>query len=284
MSLSGFFTDADLLDFVKGEGVTFCQHDVQKDSTSAGSQIQPSSIDLRAEVFYTPGSIDAVTEVTLGPGSAVVYHTKEELNLPADVAGFVFTPTHLSMKGFFSPSIGHIDPGFKGRLRQVGIHMGQHELTLEAGTKVATVVLYKLHTACTSDYMMRNGPPGGKPEQQSRSIATRFANDFGNFRAQARDVAKDEGQALQLEVKNSLGSLRSEVNKKMDDVQGSLWLPLLVALIFLPLMQIFLSHYSGVNDLRQQVVELRAELNALSPKGPHPTTPASENSGTEKSN
>jgi deoxycytidine triphosphate deaminase len=292
----GFLTDAELNKGVSQGWIESCRSDVTFSWEGAVSQIQPSSIDLYPEGFFTPDSSnkDELKSVDLPAGGAVVYYTKEKLALPPDVMGFVFTPTHLSMKAFFSPSIGHIDPGFKGALKLVGINMGRNPLHLDADTKVATVVLCKLHAKSTRDYTGRNGAPDKNAAvEKAREIASRFATDFGNFREQAKNVAQSESRALQTEVETKLAGLRgnvdtklagalssvdtkltgtlssvdtkvetkaSELQKSLSDVQKSWWLPLVLALVLIPAVQILSNYLTGIDDLKQRLAKLEGAV------------------------
>jgi deoxycytidine triphosphate deaminase len=275
---TGFLTDVDLREAVNKGWITSCHADARSSWQGADSQIQPSSIDLYAEGFFTPESPDqAKTSLSLPAGGAVVYYTKEKLNLPRDVMGFVFTPTQWSMVGFFSPSIGHIDPGFKGALRQVGINMGQKELHLHSDMKVATVLLYKLHSPSDKDHTDRNGRATlDAAVNKAREIAPRFASDFGNFREQAKEVAMKEVEKSRREseekVDAKLTTAQAAVDTKLSDVQKTWWLPLAAALVLIPIVQIISSQLVGLDDLKQRLAKLEGAVNAKTspPVGPVP--------------
>ena len=291
----GFLTDADLVEAVRRDWITSCQADADAAWNGAQSQIQSSSIDLHAEGFFTPDSLgvgEATRDVTLKAGEAVVYYTKERLKLPPDVMGFVFAPTQLSLKGFFSPSIGHIDPGFEGPLRQVGINMGRGELQLDTTIKVATVVLFKLHSECAADHRMRNGDFNENDAiKRTREIAPRFASDFGDFRRQAKEVseevAKEESGSTKASVDAKLATAQSanetkvgaavanfdaklsNMDAKLTNAQNSVWKPIVAALIIVPLMtfgiQAVAECITGLSALKERVTSL--ETTAKSTAG-----------------
>lgn len=248
---AGIFTDTDLREAIQSKWLKNCDRDALSNWQGSSSQIQPCSVDLYPRDFHTHDGKRAEkhTSLALVAGGAVLIRTREELDLPDNIAGFVFTPTHLSLRGFFSPSIGHIDPGYKGPLTLVGINMGKDLLTLHDSMKVATIVLYKLNRSCSRDYSARKAAAQRDPQETIK----KFAADFGNFRATARAEAGDVAR-------------------------GQLLIPLVVGAFLVVALQLVSSFIMGIDQLKEDVARLDGRISAItSQEHPHPTpspTPA----------
>lgn len=185
----GFLPDSDLRYCVQQKWITNCDLDAESDWTSSHSQIQASSIDLFPAAFLQHGSQDRLDAVSLPPGAAVLIETREVFDLPEDVMGLVFTPTSWSLQGFFSTSVGHIDPGYNKSLTIVGINMGGKTLELDCSKKIAQVLLYRLHKRSEAPYCARRSRQ--HLPRRTTNIINNFAVDFGDFRNQAKAAAQE---------------------------------------------------------------------------------------------
>src|SRR5260370_200105 len=95
---------------------------------SAGKpDVQPASYDLTAgravctdsksgetkELVYNPALVEN-PYVVLQPGQMMSIVTHEEILMPKDLCGTVFSKNRLALNGIFAFNAGHVDPGFEG--------------------------------------------------------------------------------------------------------------------------------------------------------------------------
>lgn len=121
--------------------------------------IQPASYDLTAgravwkdvdsgkpkEEHYDPNkSFDKQPTVCLEPGQMLSIVTHEEILMPRDLCGMVYSKNGLAMKGIFAFNAGHVDPGYRGPIviRLINLRANQYTITL--GQPIFTLVFEKL--------------------------------------------------------------------------------------------------------------------------------------------
>jgi deoxycytidine triphosphate deaminase len=80
--------------------------------------------------------------VTLLPGQMVFVITHEELSLPPDVCGTVYSRNRLQKQNILALNAGHVDPGYRGPIIIRLINLGQTEWPLTLGDAVFTVVFH----------------------------------------------------------------------------------------------------------------------------------------------
>ena len=73
--------------------------------------------------------------------------TKEELALPADVCGTVYSKNSVALRGIFAFNAGHVDPGYKGPIIIRLLSLRRTKLTLTMGQPVFLIVFEKLDHA-----------------------------------------------------------------------------------------------------------------------------------------
>lgn len=128
------------------------------------SSVQPASLDLHVGHIYNPqaqpdesGGLNRPRSgYSLKPGETVVVTTAETLALGADIAGFGFPPSHVSFQGILMTNPGHIDPGYRGRLRFAVINMGSGQYSIRTGDVIMTVLFERLSAAARRDYAARH--------------------------------------------------------------------------------------------------------------------------------
>jgi deoxycytidine triphosphate deaminase len=113
--------------------------------------LEPSSIDLRASLVIHTGDKgetlqhDLTSEpFKLGPGKIVTLVSREDLNLPKNVAGVMFAPNRVAECGIVAFNVGHIDPGYQGPVNLRVVNLGGMEYTIDPGMEFATVLLFPL--------------------------------------------------------------------------------------------------------------------------------------------
>jgi len=114
--------------------------------------------------------------------------TKEELDLPRDLAAIGFPPSsEVSFRGLLMTNPGHVDPGYKGRMKFTVINMGRESFHLKSGDIIVTLLFFRLDQPPKKSYPERNPTiKGGVAEEQ----LSRLAKDFLNFESRAEDIVK----------------------------------------------------------------------------------------------
>lgn len=120
-------------------------------------EVQPASYDLTAgravwtdphsgdtkELLYTPGAIEK-PYVTLQPGQMMSIITIEEIAMPKDLCGTVFSKNRLALNGIFAFNAGHVDPGFEGPIVIRLINLRRDRYTVTLGERIFTIVFQSL--------------------------------------------------------------------------------------------------------------------------------------------
>ena len=161
------------------------------------SPIQAASIDLHVGHIYVPGTPSdslggegrgALSHV-LKPGHSVVVSTYEHIRLPASIGGIVFPPSKLSSGGILVANIGHIDPGFEGRLRFTIINMGGSDYALARGTvAVGTLLLFRLTSESRAPWSTRYGSAvKGEP---GKAEIDALAKDFADIESRMTRISR----------------------------------------------------------------------------------------------
>jgi len=124
-------------------------------TASGDADVQAASYDLRAGIALWKDktshdltllsydtSVPQQPVVTLHPGQMVFVITYEELNLPPDVCGTVYSRNRLQKQNILALNAGHVDPGYRGPIIIRLINLGQTEWPLTLGDAVFTVVFH----------------------------------------------------------------------------------------------------------------------------------------------
>lgn len=156
-----FLGDEELAKLLKGPDALI-ENVGSKDHHSKDDPIQPCSVDLTIKDIYKPapksyiraGEDEKVLQRKLvklrertwrlAPGSSVKVSTEQEFRLDNRHGALLMAPARLTRCGVLIPDVGHIDPGFHGRLTLTLINAGREEYTLVTGDVVATVLLFRL--------------------------------------------------------------------------------------------------------------------------------------------
>jgi len=159
--------------------------------------IEAASYDLRAgivvwkdrttqklETLYFKEGEEHPPSLTLAPGQMVFVITHEELELPSEVSGTVYSRNRLQKENILALNAGHVDPGYHGPIIIRLINLGAQGWPLELGDPVFTVVF---HTV-TPPKDAR--PPDRRTKETTLDTARRAAsNGFSN---PFHDLYKDE--------------------------------------------------------------------------------------------
>jgi dCTP deaminase len=161
-----------------------------KDWTDARSPVQPSSIDLHIGKISVPGhrSTHAPTEIFHGrhplpSGQTAVVTTLETLHMLPDLAAIGFPPSHVSVQGILMTNPGHVDPGYKGPMHLTLINMGREPFELRIGDPIVTVLFFRLDSAVSADYTVRNPGTLADPD------VNKLSRDFVDVENRAKKIA-----------------------------------------------------------------------------------------------
>lgn len=93
------------------------------------------------KVFFDPDKSPYSQEtVTLEPGQILFIITKEDINMPKNMCGTVYSKNNLSLNGILAWTTGHVDPGFKGPIIIRLINLRSTNYSIKPGDKVYTIV------------------------------------------------------------------------------------------------------------------------------------------------
>lgn len=224
------------------------------------SKIQPASLDLTIGRILLPLEKEDAEQpphtddsVSLNQGETAVIETHEYLTVPRTVAAIGFPPASVSREGLLMTNPGHVDPGFKGRLKFTVINMGKKPIELAGGKPICTLVFFSV---AAPEFAYDQLDKKEKPEAPSeRNLLSKLSRDFLNFNQRIKEAAVSAVRSEQINIPIISG---------------------IVALFLTILSGIVTTHVSGVNDLRVKVEglekaaavqELRARIEKLEKQG-----------------
>lgn len=150
-----------------------CQLDIEADSydLAAGTVIwkerglsrdEQKVITLRHNP--NPSKADQPT-VTVQPGQMVFVVTLEDVLMPMDLCGTVYSRNNLALRGILALNAGHVDSGYEGPIAIRLINMRATPWTLALGEPIFTIAFQTL------DEVPEEGMTDGRKESQDTMIA-----------------------------------------------------------------------------------------------------------------
>ncbi len=122
------------------------QFDVEPDSydLTAGvavwkEEIQSKKYDIRTVMYKHGCSIEHQPTITVQPGQMIFVITQEEINLPLDICGTVYSRNNVALEGILALNAGHVDPGYKGPIVIRLINLKATPWTLHLGNAIFTI-------------------------------------------------------------------------------------------------------------------------------------------------
>jgi deoxycytidine triphosphate deaminase len=129
--------------------------------------VQPASYDLTAgravwtepksgetkELVYNPALVEK-PYVVLQPGQMMSIITHEEILMPKDLCGTVFSKNRLALNGIFAFNAGHVDPGFEGPIVIRLINLRRSRFTVNLGERIFTIVFQTLAEGDPADRLL----------------------------------------------------------------------------------------------------------------------------------
>jgi len=202
-------SDRELFERVHGEP-PMIQDLPSMDWREKSSPIQPASIDLHVGRIFVPTAKSHNDEPftpkrghVLEPGETAVVTTAEILNLPPEIGAFGFPPTSISAMAVLMTNPGHVDPGFKGRMRFTLINMGRSSFSIAEGKEIVTLLFLRMSAKPEADYSERIRLAPGQLHADDPSLDTlaRLGKDFLDFRRQAEVIAEGVVRKTEVDLK-----------------------------------------------------------------------------------
>lgn len=155
------------------------------------SPIQPSSLDLHIGDIFVPNENPISREhYCLSAGQTVVVTTTEELNLKSNISGFGFPPDKLSQNGILMVNLGHIDPGWQGKVKFVLINVGKEDYPIKKNDIVATFLFFELDEDVEKNYAQRRPNSTFPLTPDVSSIVNSLSKDFLDVNKRAGVIVK----------------------------------------------------------------------------------------------
>lgn len=153
------------------------------------SPIQPSSLDLHIGDIFVPNENPISREhYCLSAGQTVVVTTTEELNLKSNISGFGFPPDKLSQNGILMVNLGHIDPGWQGKVKFVLINVGKEDYPIKKNDIVATFLFFELDEDVEKNYAQRRPNSTFPLTPDVSSIVNSLSKDFLDVNKRAKRI------------------------------------------------------------------------------------------------
>jgi len=107
----------------------------------------------RRELIYDP-ALPEKPFMVLQPGQMMSIITREEILMPPDLCGTVFSKNKLALNAIFAFNAGHVDPGFEGPIVIRLINLGRNSFTVTLGDRIFTIVFQTLADGDPSDQLL----------------------------------------------------------------------------------------------------------------------------------
>lgn len=173
------------------------------DSTDTGkrnSKIQPASLDLTIGEIYVPGrkahELGGINNpyrksLALEQGHTAFVVTKEELDIPNDVAAIGFPPSSVSRDGLLMTNPGHVDPGYKGHMSFTVINMARKPYELQVGARIVTLIFMSMNRSASVPFDQLHPIPVTPPPPVDEEVLEKLSADFMDIDERARQKARD---------------------------------------------------------------------------------------------
>ncbi len=95
------------------------------------------------QISFDPNKKTQAT-ITLGPGQMIYVITHEEISMPKNLCGTVFSRNSLALDGILALNTGHIDPGYHGSITIKLINLRSTDWTFQMGKAIFTIAFHTL--------------------------------------------------------------------------------------------------------------------------------------------
>jgi deoxycytidine triphosphate deaminase len=186
---------------------------------------------LKEEVYDEDQPADRQPTVCLEPGQMLSIVTHEEIKMPRDLCGMVYSKNGLALKGIFAFNAGHVDPGFEGPIviRLINLRANQYTITL--GQPIFTVVFERLDVTPKDSERLRTRPP---ISMQDTVKAVREFADVALSNALFDLYAKPIEARLAEHRSETLMTIRNELSKeflRQDKLNEKIFVVLIVTVL-----------------------------------------------------
>ncbi len=138
---------------IKARKNTNNQFDVEPDSydLSAGAvvwkeeikskkeEIESKKYEIKTAMYKDSCSLEQQPTITVQPGQMVFVVTQEEIKLPLEICGTVYSRNNIALEGILALNAGHVDPGYKGPIVIRLINLKAMPWTLHLGKPIFTI-------------------------------------------------------------------------------------------------------------------------------------------------
>jgi deoxycytidine triphosphate deaminase len=196
----------------------------------------PDSESLQMETFHPDEPEQPI--LSLKPGQMVIVVTHEELALPADVCGTVYSRNRLQKDNILALNAGHVDPGYGGQIIIRLINLGSTIWTLPLGEPIFTIVFEQLQ----NEYESNNIATSRKDHRSAsdtlsaacRTAEQAFSNPFHDlYQSEIRKQLIEHDNLLETTLREKLASeffRKSQVQYLVIEVALALLAALVLAL------------------------------------------------------
>ena len=154
------------------------EYDIQPDSydLTAGKAVwKDSNGSVSGPLLYHPNSSAEEQEThCLLPGEMVIVITYENILMPMELCGTVYTKNHIAMAGILALNAGHVDPGYLGPIVIRLINIRSEPWVLRMGSPIFSIVFQTLNQEASE-----RRPPISDKEMLER-VEESASNSMGN--------------------------------------------------------------------------------------------------------
>lgn len=176
---------------------------------------------VREALFRAGQPYSSQPYVVLQPGQMVSVITHEEVAMPLDLCGTVFSKNRLALNGVFAFNAGHVDPGFVGPIVIRLINLRASPWTFTMGDRIFTIVFETLEHLPSDELASRPPMTADETLQRVRHFTdVALSNALFDLYSQTIEERLGQHKMEMLEV------LRDDLRKEFlrtDQLGHALW-------------------------------------------------------------
>jgi deoxycytidine triphosphate deaminase len=102
-------------------------------------ELQPKRYEIKTAMYTDGCPIEQQPTITVQPGQMIFVITQEEVNLPLEICGTVYSRNNIALEGILALNAGHVDPGYRGPIVIRLINLKATPWTLHLGNPIFTI-------------------------------------------------------------------------------------------------------------------------------------------------
>jgi len=216
--------------------------DIEPDSydLTAGAAVWKEELpndkyEIKTEL-YTDGYPDEQQPtITVQPGQMIFVITQEEVNLPLEICGTVYSRNNIALEGILGLNAGHVDPGYRGPIVIRLINLKAMPWTLHLGNAIFTITFQTIDTIKGDKLVSGPTYPFEKMLDRVRKTAENSLSNalFDLYAKKIDDRLKEHDTSVEERLRTDLTKTFLPRNEIMSCIFKNVWTWVIAGIIVL---------------------------------------------------